>query len=151
MNNYYNRTVEDRLLEAYHSGVGGRLYKEVVIAWSRGAKDWPPAQTHFSIDAIRLSEPHHESQILHFADYKQEVLDLVEGSSTELIEVKEKLNREVIGQVIAGRMLFRGDYRPSSIRSVIVCKETDTALEWVCEQLDIKVAIEAPDNSSKRE
>ncbi len=59
----------------------------------------------------------------------------------ELIEVKRKLNRLVIGQIIVGVDMFQHQYQPHEITSVIVCAEGDPALEWVCERRQIQVRI----------
>lgn len=61
--------------------------------------------------------------------------------TVELIEVKKNLNRLVIGQVIAGVDMFERQYNISKIIPVILCKNGDPALEWVCEKRNIRVEI----------
>lgn len=58
-----------------------------------------------------------------------------------MIEVKKNLNRLVIGQVIAGADMFERQYNTSKIIPVILCKNGDPALEWVCKKRNIKVEI----------
>ena len=144
MSDWSPRTFEDKLLAAYHDAVGGRMYTEVAIAWSRGYMDWPAGHSHRSIDAVRLVEPYFEEDIIPFANHGPEVLNSVEEADVELIEVKQDLNRNVIGQVVAGRDLFSADYEPASIKGIALCANTDSALEWVCEQENIIVEIYEP-------
>jgi hypothetical protein len=62
----------------------------------------------------------------------------------ELIEAKPSLNRSAIGQVVAGRDMFRRDYGVGVQHSVVVCGSSDGALEWVCRTHDIKVEVVGP-------
>lgn len=59
----------------------------------------------------------------------------------ELIEVKKKLNRLVIGQVIAGADMFKRQYGTEMVATVILCEEGDPALGWVCQQRGTRVQI----------
>jgi hypothetical protein len=61
--------------------------------------------------------------------------------AVELIEAKPSLNRAAIGQVVAGRDMFRRQYGVAAQCSVIVCGSTDGALEWACRLQDIKVEV----------
>ncbi len=69
------------------------------------------------------------------------VIDSILGQPIELIEIKRKLNRPVIGQVIAGAEMFKKDYQSGKINRIVLCNEGDSALEWVCKQRDIEVKI----------
>ena len=59
----------------------------------------------------------------------------------ELIEVKKKLNRLVIGQSLAGCDMFKQDYRSGDIKNGILCSEGDPTLEWVCSTREIEVKL----------
>lgn len=56
-----------------------------------------------------------------------------------MIEVKTKLNRPVIGQVIAGADMVRLEFAPEEVRRVVVCGIRDPALEKVCSGRGIEV------------
>ncbi len=58
-----------------------------------------------------------------------------------MIEVKQSLNRTLIGQAIAGKSLFRRDYDAVTIEPVVVCGSGDSALEWVYRRNGIRVEI----------
>lgn len=131
---------EDELLVAYHDDAGGRIYTEVPAPWSGGHNTWPEGFSNRYIDGIRLSH-HSADRITSFANNGTEVRQTVEGTDVEVIEIKRQLNRPVIGQAIAGCDLFEAEYRPSSVRGVVICESTDSALEWVCEQRGIRIEV----------
>jgi hypothetical protein len=56
-----------------------------------------------------------------------------------LIEVKRRLNRGAIGQVIVGADLFGQQHKVAPARLIIVCERRDDALAWVCERRSIEV------------
>jgi len=56
----------------------------------------------------------------------------------ELVEVKPRLNRVVIGQALAAYDLFLYQYnREATLAGV--CGRGDAAMQWVCEQRGISV------------
>jgi hypothetical protein len=58
----------------------------------------------------------------------------------EVIEIKRKLNRLVIGQVIVGARLVEMEYPDiRSVQRVILCETGDPVLEMVCHELEIRV------------
>ena len=61
--------------------------------------------------------------------------------AVELIEVRNKLNRLVIGQVVAGVGMFERQYKARTIIPVILCVKGDPTLEWVCEKRGITVRV----------
>lgn len=135
---------EDQLLHAYHDSVGGRIYTEVAAPWSGGYQSWPDGYRNRYIDAIRLLEPYHVEGIVPFANHGTEVLQIVEEAIVELIEIKARLNRPVIGQILAGNDLFQAEYAPAEVRLVALCESADPALKWVCDQRNIAVEFEEP-------
>ena len=144
MSEWVAESAEDRLLEAYHDAVGGRVYTEVATPWSGGYKQWPSGYRNRYIDAIRLKEPYYSGEILPFADHGTEVLRAVEDATVELIEIKTRLNRPVIGQLLAGDDLFRAEYAPGEVQLTALCERADPALEWVCDRRDITVELVNP-------
>jgi hypothetical protein len=91
------------------------------------------------LDAVRF--PQLENRIrLHRRDAFLD--DLPGRAGIELIEVKPKLDRPVIGQLVAARHLVHAEWglRPSrALRLVAVVVETDEALARVCRRLGIRV------------
>jgi hypothetical protein len=82
------------------------------------------------------SEP--ESVARHAASAIAFTADL-QTVPAELIEAKPSLNRTAIGQAIAGRLMFQRQYGVIPKRTVILCRASDSALTWVCEQENIDV------------
>ena len=131
------RTIEDKLLHQYWSAKGGRLYGEVPVGGPGGQGDWPLGCEIRRIDAIILSDLPRGSPLPPHTI--SDLLERLPHSGVELVEVKQKLNRLVIGQVIAGADMFERQYgvRPSTL--TIVCQVTDPGLKWVCDRHGISV------------
>ena len=136
------QSLEDELLRAYWLQVGGRLYLEVPIGGPGGPGDWPPGSKIRRIDCVRVGRADAQREgIVRFSDCREEFGKVIGHGPVELIEAKKKLNRLVIGQVIAGADMFKRQYRLDQFDTVIVCEEGDPALEWVCHQRGILVRI----------
>lgn len=144
MSEWTATSLEDRLLEAYWETVGGRFYTEVPIGWSRGNKKWPAEGEVRYIDAIRLREPYYEEGIVKFSNHSDEFLHAVHEAAVDLIEIKKKLNRPVIGQILAGREMFEADYWIEELRCTALCERNDPTLEWVCDRHEIDVKVATP-------
>lgn len=56
-----------------------------------------------------------------------------------MIEVKETLNRVVVGQAIVGADMVRMEYHVAQVTPVIVFGSTDPAIEIVCGKRGIEV------------
>lgn len=136
MQEWKPRTHEDKLLLNYYQSKAGILVLEVPIGSS---KVWPVKSKIRRIDGIRI--PNALERILRFTEVINSFDELIKGQEIELIEVKVKLNRLVIGQIIAGIDMFEREYNHSNIRPIIVCSEGDPALEWVCKKRGIEVVI----------
>ena len=67
--------------------------------------------------------------------------NLLSQKEIELIEVKRKLNRLVIGQIIVGIDMFKKQYGSINIKGVILCTESDPALEEICRERNIIVKV----------
>lgn len=144
MNKWKPETFEDKLILSYFKENGGTIYTEVPTPWSGGEKDWPKGYTNRYIDAVRIPNTEKENKIKPFADHGEEFLKSVEGKIIELIEVKERLNRYLIGQLLAGHDLFKADYSPKKIKLVALCQTSEPGLEWVCKNRKIKIEILNP-------
>lgn len=139
---------EDQLLREYHEKKGGKLYTEVGIAWSKGKKEWEGEHSHRSIDGILI--PEKDTEQVNFAGNGDQAFRDIINEEVELIEVEEKLNRPVIGQVLAGEKMLEADYQPSKIKKVIIYEKGDSALEWVCGQFDIETVKINPNQKKKK-
>jgi hypothetical protein len=131
------RTREDLMLRAYlrrerRSGRLGAVHVEVPFGGPSGG-------TSRRLDAVRF--PQLDDRIRrHGEDEFRE--DLRGRGPIELIEVKPKLNRPVIGQLIAAEILVRREWGLPARRClqlVTVVAEVDEALMLVCDELNIRV------------
>lgn len=147
MDSWTPSTKEDKLIYEYWCKKGGHLYLEVPIGNSSGYCNWEKGSKIRRIDAIRLpnenfKNQHNKDNIFSSKQYNtSELPNIFRSNCIELIEAKEKLNRFVIGQVIAGVDMFQRQYKPKEITQTIVCAKGDPALEWVCSKRNIKIEI----------
>jgi len=133
-------TPEDRLLKSYWEEVGGTVVTEVQTGGS-GPKNWPDGAKRWRIDGVRFDSNYRDEIVQPTAFTKNQLCDIVQDRHVEVIEVKQNLNRVVVGQAIAGRDLFERDYDPVTVEPVVVCGSGDPALEWVCRQNGVRVKI----------
>ena len=152
------RTNEDRLLLKYWREVGGAIFTEVPIVrhgpseWPLGAvrhgpRLWPPGAKGRRIDGVRLVAPPFGLRNSIYSYVRGSggplIASYIAGAQVEVIEVKQDLNRPVIGQVIAGADLLEMEYAPAQVDPVVVCAVGDAALEAVCERRGIAVFVSA--------
>jgi hypothetical protein len=135
------RSKEDRLLERYYKKHPGRFLVEVPIGGGGNDLPWDDTCTTRRLDAVRISGIRKEKAVYKHSFNKDCLGKLFKGKNVEVIEVKQKLNRPVIGQVIAGRDMFQEQYDGKNVKMVIVCSKGDSALEWVCKKQGIKVVV----------
>ena len=131
------RTREDHMLRSYlrrvrRAGHMGAVHVEVPFGVKRGG-------SARRLDAVRF--PKLDNRIRR---YRPEAFDedLPGAGHIELIEVKPKLNRPVIGQLVAAQHLVHEEWglRPSrALRLVAVVVEVDEALAHVCRRLGIRI------------
>lgn len=132
--NWQPSTVEDHLLHAYLDNHPGQLFLEVRVGGSE--------HSHHArrIDGVLVPgdktvalPPHKYSRI--------QLRDAVDGAPVHIIEAKRRLNRSVIGQLLAGQTLFNRKFGATAARLVALCGAGEQDLEWVCEERGIEVAI----------
>lgn len=137
------RSREDLMLRAYlrrvrRGGWLGAVHVEVPFGRRSGG-------TARRLDAVRF--PDLDNRIRR---YREGVFlaDLPGAAPIELIEVKPKLNRTVIGQLVAAEPLVRREWelpKRRPLRLVAVVSAVDAALASVCEELGIRVeTVRAP-------
>ena len=135
------RTSEDTLLEQYWRQRGGRLYVEVPIGGAGGAGQWPEACTIRRLDGVLFQVGAERAGIFWYGEVKTDFEIDLRSLAAELIEVKPALNRGAIGQAVAGRHMFKRQYGVKPGRTTILCRTTDSALEWVCGEEGIRVEV----------
>lgn len=131
------RSREDFMLHSYlrrvrRAGWLGAVHVEVPFGRPSGG-------TSRRLDAVRF--PNLDNRIRrHRMDVFQ--ADLLGAAPIELIEVKPKLNRTVIGQLVAAEVLVRKEWelpKRRPLRLVAVVAQVDWALASVCDELGIRV------------
>lgn len=134
------RSLEDRLLQGYLKCCGGTLHLEVPIGGPGGPGKWPPDCTTRRIDAVRVGFGPGKAVRFGRATSSAFVAGLADAH-VELIEVKGSLNRTAIGQAVAARHMFTRQYGKAPDRVLILCLDSDSALEWVCAQKSVDVEV----------
>ena len=134
---------EGKLLRRYLIKTGGLLILEVPIGSKGGSVEWPEGSKTRFIDGILIVNAlAGESQVFKYQGFgKKAFCKETEGRVVEVIEVKDKLNRVVFGQALAGVDMFEAQYNASFITPVVVCHEPDPAMELVCTKHGVRVEI----------
>ena len=70
-----------------------------------------------------------------------DVENALEGADVFVLEAKQQLNRNVIGQIEVGMALLERDFSPSSGSGVAICATGNADLEWYCSQKNLQTAI----------
>lgn len=130
---------ETQLLRQYLAQVGGLIYGEVPIGKIPNRHFWSEKCTVRRIDGVRIPLDIKSEEILHFQTHQTQFLEQIRNCVPELIEVKRSLNRLVLGQALAAEDLFPVQYGVPKVQIVIICRKTDSAMEWVCQKRNIKV------------
>lgn len=125
-------TLEDRLLKEYWDENPGLLLKEVKVG---GARNERLARR---IDGILISQEGKKVYSRNRFD-KEKIRSMIDEKSIKIIEVKKKLNRDVIGQAEVASFLIKKEFSPQKVSAVIICGETNQALENYCAYKEIEV------------
>lgn len=142
MQEWTAKTPEDQLLQKYWNEHKGIIFVEVPIGSPNGVGKWPKGSKTRRIDAIKFSSSSIQDGIYKLSKNETMLDYLPLTDSIELIEIKQKLSRYIIGQVIAGVDMFEYEYHFKEIIPKIICVEGDPALEWVCEKRGISVVLQ---------
>src|SRR5215204_2275900 len=125
------RSKEDRLLLKYWREVGGLIITEVPIGRD-GPREWPPGAKQGRIDGVRLAAPPPSlSDGIHAftRNTRHNTEILIAGSRVEVIEVKQGLDGEVLGEVSGGAGLRGMEEAGGQVDAVGVCEVGDAAGE----------------------
>ena len=76
---------------------------------------------------------------LVYSDNKEMFLKILQENSDEIeiIEVKKKLNRGVIGQILVAEYMFKKKFQVKKLRKSVLCYIGDDALESFCKESKI--------------
>jgi hypothetical protein len=127
---------ENDLLKLYCSEFSGTSFSEVSIGdkiiFGNNSTDRRLDIVRFRNDVYKWffkynSKKEHFKNILS-ADYE-----------IEIVEIKTKLNRTVIGQIIVGEYMFKRKFNINNVTKAILYHEGDDALELFCNENNIKL------------
>lgn len=126
------KLVKDFLKKAAEYGFAGKLHQEYLLARpvddnpsdKPGLKNFKKAFSYVSGKSIDL---------LHEGD----------DGTFDIIEAKTKLNWSAVGQAIGYKQIFcrLNNIAFDKVRSNIVCNQSDGFVEYVCDELGIKVIV----------
>ena len=130
-------TGEHNMILDYVTKAGGRTYFEVPIGGGASS-------SLRRLDAVRVAAPGAAEYMGFNSEMFLEDLRVatVTGHEVELIEAKRRLNRPVIGEIIAGGDLFCErfpDHGPIRLAVVVGRDGDDAALHRVCDRRGIRV------------
>jgi hypothetical protein len=136
------RPREDEWLASYlrRAASGGVTYTEVPIGGG-------PGSSLRRIDAVRVCRD--QSLDVRYFDPRRFERD-VRGEILEVIEVKESLNRPVVGQLIVARDLIDRQWREvAAVHLVAIVARDDALIHELCSEVyDIRVEVIHPERSS---
>jgi len=132
----FPRTAEDKLLSQYWEAQGGRLHVEVPIGGQGGEGRWPKGCRRRRIDGVRfVGLPRNLTFHSEFNSAStRDDLAKSDAEGIEIIDVKRKLDRLVMGQVLVAQDMFERQYGVRPAKLPVVCGGTDPGLEWVCKE-----------------
>jgi hypothetical protein len=127
---------ENDLLKLYCSKNHGTSFSEVSVGIRNSGKN----SNDRRIDVVRI-ENDIDKKVCKYSTNKDLFNNLVNANKykIELVEIKKKLNRGVIGQIIVGEYLFKKKFKINNITKAIVYHIGDSLLEEFCKENQIKL------------
>ena len=126
---------EEDLKKLYCCNHRGTSFTEVSV----GLRDLYKNSNDRRIDIVRIENDHYR-WVREYSKNKDYFLDTVKTNrDIELVEIKAKLNRGVIGQIIVGEYLFKKKFKVPTITKTIVYHIGDDLLEEFCKENQIKL------------
>ena len=134
--NIRNNLSENDLLKLYCAKHSGTSFPEVSI----GDKDiFGKNSTDRRLDVVRIDNDIYK-WFRNYNENKDYFQQLIKSNhKIELVEIKTKLNRTVIGQIIVGEFMFKKKFNVKNVNLAIVYHNGDDALELFCEENGIKL------------
>ena len=126
---------EKDLLQLYCLKHEGTSFTEVSVGNQLIAKN----STDRRLDIVRIEN---EVNKCHrpYGKYKKDFQDIVkDGYRIELVEIKTKLNRGVIGQILVGEYLFKKKFNVRKVSLAILYHIGDELLEMFCKDKGIRL------------
>jgi len=126
---------EKDLLKLYCLKNDGTSFTEVSIGNKIIAKN----STDRRLDIVRIENDVNKCH-RPYAKHKTDFQDILkEGHKIELVEIKTKLNRPVIGQILVGEYLFKKKFNVKKVSLAILYHIGDELLEMFCKDKGIKL------------
>ncbi|MHB9292993.1 hypothetical protein Holit_02110 [Hollandina sp. SP2] len=127
---------ENDLLKLYCAEHRGTSFVEVSV----GNNNIDKNSNDRRIDIVRLENDHYK-WLKKYSSNKDFFKKLISENSykIELVEIKTKLDRGVIGQIIVGEYLFKKKFNVRNVTKTILCHKGDELLETFCNDNQIKL------------
>jgi len=133
--NQKEKLSEKDLLRLYCLENDGMSFTEVSVGNKIIAKN----STDRRIDIVRIENNVNKCH-RPYVKYKKDFQSIVkEGYKIELVEIKTKLNRPVIGQILVGEYLFKKKFNVKKVSLAILYHIGDELLEMFCKDKDIRL------------
>ena len=131
-----NTLNEEDLLKLYCSEFRGTSFPEVSI----GNKEiFGKNSTDRRLDIVRIENDIYK-WFRNYNENKDYFLQLLKMDRIiEIVEIKTKLNRTVIGQIIVGEFMFKKKFNVKNVTKAILYHVGDDALELFCNENNIKL------------
>jgi hypothetical protein len=127
---------EKDLLRLYCMEHEGTSFFEVSVGNQKSVKN----STDRRLDIVRVKNDIYRwhRQYAKNKDYFQNLID-DKMYKTELVEIKTKLNRNVIGQILVGEYLFKKKFNVPTVSLAILYHSGDELLEMFCKEKGIRL------------
>jgi len=90
------------------------------------------------IDIVRIENDIYKKH-LQYGKHKEYFQDIVRRHRIELVEIKTKLNRPVIGQILVGEYLFKKKFKVEKVSLAVLYHIGDELLEMFCKDKGIRL------------
>ena len=128
------KTLEDDLISKYHYSCYGTLYLEVPITLSN------KIENARYVDAILINDTFFRVYVPKTYSVES-LISYIRDKKITVIEAKEKLNRNVVGQILVAKYLIEQVMSPSTIEMLIVTKLDNPDIRSFCMENGISVKI----------
>jgi hypothetical protein len=133
--NQKEKLSENDLLKRYCREYTGTSFTEVSVGNRNIAKNSADRR----IDIVRIENDVYKRQ-LKYGKYKEDFLSMVKNRhKIELVEIKTKLNRPVIGQILVGEYLFKKKFNVEKVSLAVLYHIGDELLEMFCKDKGIRL------------
>ena len=126
---------EAELSNSFCKSQSSWIFSEVSVG---SKKIFGENSTNRAIDLV-LIQGSHPGKHYNYRDHKDLFLQLIHDVKNviTLVEVKKKLNRNVIGQILVAEFMFKKKFKVKKLKKSILYHIGDDALELFCKQNQI--------------